>query len=1025
MIQKAWKKNIAILLVVAMMLTIMPVAVFAEGGEIGSSSFGASLSAMEDTETQYLFHVRADITTGSELISTPSLLQIKWVIDGDDSAELTTTGIQHDVEHGAFSAEKDITVSKAETSVKAVFDYDGTQFFTEPITLNADINVAELKDGVNVIKEGAVGVTYNIDEGKAVAITGKDSLEPIVFENCIFNITGKTMSINGSGVGYTGETQTRLGIGENVIFEKCIFNVSDGGTCGSSGNDACIEFFGPGIIINGGSVSGIGWQGQFMGLYGSANVTFNEAKISTEGNIGGWSYAMYGSSVLNLNGSIMTATGMKKAEGGRNINVFYSGDLSTGYDAVNISDSTIDFSDNQGGGFAINNINIHVKNGSDITVNNNAGNACNSGYWIVEDSSITMNGNKGGHGLSCIGIEMTDSNLEILHNGYAGMYIQSKDSKFDGGKINIHCNGEKMLSYSAGDVWLNGHKVTFTDCESVWLGAVGRKGTVENNNCSYFVAYDLYENKTKGNTAPILENVKLDEQDTLLLNPNKTSFDYARGDTEGKEGNSNDDDLFKDATVESATGKDTAKIGVLTTAQLSHHIYDWNAGEVKYQADETHFGVLAYPCVDVCKNYSGNITDHEYSFECAGTYVYAPLVGLAFDANAGEDQVTGMPENQTEITYAGSAEEPKTNPERVSSADEYVYQFTGWYLDKDCTQPYDFSTGLEANWTVVYAGWEKVYVGAIEGNIFEDIAVNGSRNDTYDANSDKLIGDVTVQLFQENGTEPYATTASATGYYKFNKLPVGEKFFVQVKQPSLTTEENKYTAGCALAYTDENLNGNRFAVVGNTTTYRTEPIEIRTAGSVAIANAGFYIATSTTPGGGGGGGSTTYTDRTVTKLWKNDDAANRPSSITINVLNNGEVSSQITLSEANDWTYSWKTSSGNWDVEEVNVPAGYISSVSRSGNDFTITNTYTGIVPEEPITDPEVPTTEPTTPEEPITDPDVPTTDVPGTPVEPIAEPEVPLGDAPKTGDSSNAVPFAALALAAGAGLVIVRRKFN
>lgn len=187
----------------------------------------------------------------------------------------------------------------------------------------------------------------------------------------------------------------------------------------------------------------------------------------------------------------------------------------------------------------------------------------------------------------------------------------------------------------------------------------------------------------------------------------------------------------------------------------------------------------------------------------------------------------------------------------------------------------------------------------------------------------------------------------------------------------------------------------------------------------------YTVEESTTPGGGGGGGSTTYTDRTVTKLWKNDDAANRPSSITINVLNNGEVSSQITLSEANDWIYSWKTSSGNWDVEEVNVPAGYTSSVSRSGNDFTITNTYTGIVPEEPITDPEVPTTEPTTPEEPITDPDVPTTDVPGTPVEPIAEPEVPLGDAPKTGDSSNAVPFAALALAAGAGLVIVRRKFN
>ena len=59
-----------------------------------------------------------------------------------------------------------------------------------------------------------------------------------------------------------------------------------------------------------------------------------------------------------------------------------------------------------------------------------------------------------------------------------------------------------------------------------------------------------------------------------------------------------------------------------------------------------------------------------------------------------------------------------------------------------------------------------------------------------------------------------------------------------------------------------------------------------------------------------------------------------------------------------------------------------------------------------------------------IDEPEVPLTEAPGEPVA-IEEPEVPLGDAPKTGDSSNVVLFVVLMLAAGAGLVVTRRKFN
>ena len=167
--------------------------------------------------------------------------------------------------------------------------------------------------------------------------------------------------------------------------------------------------------------------------------------------------------------------------------------------------------------------------------------------------------------------------------------------------------------------------------------------------------------------------------------------------------------------------------------------------------------------------------------------------------------------------------------------------------------------------------------------------------------------------------------------------------------------------------------------------------------------------------------------RNVTKVWKDDATANRPDSITVNILYDGSVHQKVTLNAANDWTYAWKTSGGGWTVEEANVPAGYTSSVSTSGNDFIITNTYTGIVPEEPIMDPDVPTTEPDVPSVVIDEPGVPTTDIPGTPVNPteIAEPEVPLGDAPKTGDAAPTVAFVGLMAAAVVGLVITRRKFN
>ena len=110
-------------------------------------------------------------------------------------------------------------------------------------------------------------------------------------------------------------------------------------------------------------------------------------------------------------------------------------------------------------------------------------------------------------------LEMTGGSLSVLHNGYAGMYIQSQDSSLTNTTVDIRCNGEKLLSYSAGDLWLNDHGLTVTDCTSLampgsaWLGGVGRTGSVTTLSGS-IVAHDLPANVVAtGTPCTVIENL--------------------------------------------------------------------------------------------------------------------------------------------------------------------------------------------------------------------------------------------------------------------------------------------------------------------------------------------------------------------------------------------------------------------------------------------------------------------------------------------------------------------------------------
>lgn len=97
-------------------------------------------------------------------------------------------------------------------------------------------------------------------------------------------------------------------------------------------------------------------------------------------------------------------------------------------------------------------------------------------------------------------------------------------------------------------------------------------------------------------------------------------------------------------------------------------------------------------------------------------------------------------------------------------------------------------------------------------------------------------------------------------------------------------------------------------------------------------------------------------DRVVKKVWKDGDSEERPTSVTVQLLRNGEVYETVTLTEAERWRYAWAglDAHDRWTVAETDVPAGYTVSVTREGAVFTVTNrlredSEEPAVPDDPV----------------------------------------------------------------------------
>ena len=148
----------------------------------------------------------------------------------------------------------------------------------------------------------------------------------------------------------------------------------------------------------------------------------------------------------------------------------------------------------------------------------------------------------------------------------------------------------------------------------------------------------------------------------------------------------------------------------------------------------------------------------------------------------------------------------------------------------------------------------------------------------------------------------------------------------------------------------------------------------------------------------------------MNKEWVLDDGGEAADSVTVELLRNGSVYDQVTLSEDNDWEHTWTRLSDNynWSVAEADVPEGFTTEVSHRGTAWTITNDD---IPEDPP-EPDIPT-EPEDPPEPDipTDPEEPDEPTPPTP-------ETPTDPVPQTGDETHMTLWLGLLALSGIGIL-------
>lgn len=279
-----------------------------------------------------------------------------------------------------------------------------------------------------------------------------------------------------------------------------------------------------------------------------------------------------------------------------------------------------------------------------------------------------------------------------------------------------------------------------------------------------------------------------------------------------------------------------------------------------------------------------------------------------------------------------------------------------------------------------------------DGKVMSTITLNASNSWTYVWKS--LDGGHTYDVKEDNVPSGYKATISKNGDYDFvitNKSdstppgPSDKPVSVSVKKVWVDNQNNSssnsaqgqtnnsrpasiqvqlYNGGSAVGQAVNLSDANNWSYVWNNLdakgSYDVKEVNIPTGYDSKVeksANGSNVAVTITNT-------RVAPIDITVTKVWVGDTPAKdngttqqnattpanqdvRPTSVQVQLYNgDSAVGQAVTLSEANQWTYTWKgvDSNGSYDVKEVNAPSGYKVEVKKeagqnNGIKFTVTNT--------------------------------------------------------------------------------------
>ena len=165
------------------------------------------------------------------------------------------------------------------------------------------------------------------------------------------------------------------------------------------------------------------------------------------------------------------------------------------------------------------------------------------------------------------------------------------------------------------------------------------------------------------------------------------------------------------------------------------------------------------------------------------------------------------------------------------------------------------------------------------------------------------------------------------------------------------------------------------------------------------------------------------TEIRANKEWTIDNGGTRADSVTVQLYCDGQPwGDPVTLSDSNDWTTLWEELpvGHSWSVVEINVPAGFTSSVTQEDGVITITNDDIPTdIPDTEKPDDNKDPDNPTTPSNPSTPSHSTTPGTSGTTTTTTTD-KSDDKDAPRTGDNTHTHALFALCLASLAGMTVI-----